>query len=55
MLCTDPYVSDPTLVPLEVVLRDSEAIFIGCPHDVYGEIVFRKEQRVFDCWGPSWR
>ncbi len=55
VLCTDPYVSDPTLVPLEVVLRDSEAIFIGCPHDVYGEIVFRKEQRVFDCWGPSWR
>ena len=55
VLCADPYVRDPTLVSLEVVLRDSEAIFIGCPHDVYRETVFRKEQRVFDCWGPAWR
>ena len=36
VLCTDPYVSiDPNLVPLEEVLRESELLVIGAPHQQY--------------------
>jgi UDP-N-acetyl-D-mannosaminuronic acid dehydrogenase len=39
VLCTDPYVaSDPDLVPLEQVLRDSDLLIIGAPHDAYRAI-----------------
>jgi UDP-N-acetyl-D-mannosaminuronic acid dehydrogenase len=39
VLCTDPYVAvDPDLVPLEQVLRESDLLVIGAPHDAYREI-----------------
>ena len=39
VLCTDPYVAiDPDLVPLDEVLRDSDLLVIGAPHDAYREI-----------------
>ncbi len=39
VLCTDPYVSiDPDLVPLKEVLRESELLVIGAPHQQYREL-----------------
>lgn len=48
--CTDPYVNDASLVPLDQVLETCEVIFLGCPHTVYHDVRFRG-QRVVDCWG----
>jgi len=36
--CTDPYVDDPTLEPLEVVLRRSDLVVIATPHLAYADI-----------------
>jgi UDP-N-acetyl-D-mannosaminuronic acid dehydrogenase len=39
VLCTDPYVSsDPDLVPLDEVLRESDVIVIATPHREYREV-----------------
>jgi UDP-N-acetyl-D-mannosaminuronic acid dehydrogenase len=49
VLCTDPYVPDPDLVPLEVVLESSDLIVVGAAHDCYRDLEFR--QPVFDVSG----
>lgn len=39
VLCTDPYVNiDPNLEPLERVLRESDVLVIGAPHEAYRDI-----------------
>jgi UDP-N-acetyl-D-mannosaminuronic acid dehydrogenase len=53
VLCTDPYVNDPTLVPLEEVLSKSDIIIIGAPHSVYQKLDF-SSMKVVDVWG-NWR
>jgi UDP-N-acetyl-D-mannosaminuronic acid dehydrogenase len=35
VLCTDPYVPDPSLVPLEEVLDRADLLIVGTPHDCY--------------------
>jgi UDP-N-acetyl-D-mannosaminuronic acid dehydrogenase len=35
VLCTDPYVKDSTLLPLEEVLDRSEILILGAPHSLY--------------------
>jgi UDP-N-acetyl-D-mannosaminuronic acid dehydrogenase len=35
VLCTDPYVPDPRLVPLEEVVRRADLIIVATPHDCY--------------------
>ena len=50
VLCTDPYVVDDRLTPLEDVLAGSEILVIGAPHRAYAaSTVGRKE--VVDIWG----
>ncbi|HEY8206528.1 MAG TPA: nucleotide sugar dehydrogenase [Myxococcaceae bacterium] len=51
VLCTDPYVADATLVPLETVLRDSDALVVGTPHEAYRAIQVRPGVEVVDVWG----
>lgn len=51
VLCTDPYVKDSSLVPLETVLRDADVIFLGSPHDVYRHVSLQPGKQVFDVWG----
>jgi UDP-N-acetyl-D-mannosaminuronic acid dehydrogenase len=49
VLCTDPYVTtDPTLVPLEQVLAESDVLVIGCPHPEYRDIT--TDRPVADLW-----
>jgi UDP-N-acetyl-D-mannosaminuronic acid dehydrogenase len=35
VLCTDPYVPDASLVPLEEVLEQADLLIVGTPHDCY--------------------
>ncbi len=52
VLCADPYVSDPRLVPLERLLAEAQALVIGCPHTAYRAIRWSKGP-VVDCWGSG--
>jgi len=50
VVCTDPYVRDDRLVPLEAVLAESEILVLGAPHRAYrGLDVGGKD--VVDVWG----
>jgi UDP-N-acetyl-D-mannosaminuronic acid dehydrogenase len=64
VLCTDPYVVDEKLVPLDVVLERSDIIILGAPHSVYRDLRFSAGQVCVDVWGfwpetrqsaPKWR
>src|SRR5438034_1089556 len=50
VLCTDPYVPDPTFEPLEKVLQDSDVIVVGAPHRAYRELELDGRE-VVDIWG----
>jgi UDP-N-acetyl-D-mannosaminuronic acid dehydrogenase len=50
VLCTDPYVRDPSLVPLERVLADSDVLFVAAPHACYRDISPALHQLVVDVW-----
>ncbi len=50
VVCTDPYVSDDRLVPLQQVLDESEILVLGAPHrDYLGLPIGGKD--VVDVWG----
>lgn len=48
VLCTDPYVDDPSLTPLDDVLDRSDVLIIGTPHVVYREL--KTSLPVVDIW-----
>jgi UDP-N-acetyl-D-mannosaminuronic acid dehydrogenase len=50
VLCTDPYVQDPGLVPLKQVLDECDAIVVGTPHHAYKSLRLRPEVAVMDVW-----
>jgi UDP-N-acetyl-D-mannosaminuronic acid dehydrogenase len=50
VLCTDPYVADPRLVPLERVLADAEVLFVGVPHAAYRTLAIPPGRTVVDVW-----
>lgn len=35
VLCTDPYIADPTFLPLDTVLERADVLVLGACHDVY--------------------
>ena len=51
VLCTDPYVDDERLVPLDQVVAESEVIVLGVPHKAYRGLSFGGERDVVDIWG----
>ncbi len=51
VLCTDPHVQDGALVPLETVLRESDALVVGTPHEAYRAVRVRPGVEVVDVWG----
>ena len=60
VLCCDPYVPDPSLVPLEQVLEEADALFVGAPHRVYRSLRIPQGKVLIDIWncvdqgpGPS--
>lgn len=50
VLSTDPYVSDPALVPLERVLAEARVLFVATPHKVYRELSIPADRIVIDVW-----
>ena len=42
VLCTDPYVPDAELTPLETVLEKADLLIVGAPHDCYKGRTFRQ-------------
>jgi UDP-N-acetyl-D-mannosaminuronic acid dehydrogenase len=50
VLCTDPFVTDERLVPLDQVLAEAEILVIGAPHRAYCDLVLEGRE-VVDIWG----
>jgi UDP-N-acetyl-D-mannosaminuronic acid dehydrogenase len=50
VLCTDPYVQDPSLVPLEQALASADIFVLGAPHSVYQSLSFPADKQVVDVW-----
>jgi UDP-N-acetyl-D-mannosaminuronic acid dehydrogenase len=50
VLCTDPFVQDPSFVPLEEALREADIIILGAPHSVYRQLSFSPNMTVIDIW-----
>ncbi|MBI3984250.1 nucleotide sugar dehydrogenase [Candidatus Microgenomates bacterium] len=49
VVCSDEYIADPTFVPMEEVIRQSEVIVIGAPHLRYRNLNLQGKA-VFDVW-----
>lgn len=49
--CTDPYVPDPLLVPLEEAIRRADIVVLGAPHAVYRDLQIPSDKLVVDVWG----
>src|SRR5437667_4703244 len=52
VMCTDPYVPDPSFEPLDKVLRESDVIVVGAPHRVYRNLELDGRE-VVDIWGVA--
>jgi UDP-N-acetyl-D-mannosaminuronic acid dehydrogenase len=50
VMCTDPYVHDPSFEPLNRVLRESDLLVIAAPHREYGTLELDGRE-VVDIWG----
>ena len=50
VLCTDPYVQDASLVPLDQALARADIIILGAPHTVYQSLSFPPDKHVVDVW-----
>jgi UDP-N-acetyl-D-mannosaminuronic acid dehydrogenase len=49
VLCSDPYVREPGLMPAEELIDRSDIILIGAPHKLYARLDFRGKP-VVDIW-----
>jgi UDP-N-acetyl-D-mannosaminuronic acid dehydrogenase len=52
VLCTDPYLHDPSFVPLEECVRRSSVLFVGAPHAAYRTYDFG-DTPVVDVWNAT--
>jgi UDP-N-acetyl-D-mannosaminuronic acid dehydrogenase len=50
VMCTDPYIEDPTFEPLDKVMRESEVLIVGAPHRAYRALELDGRE-VVDVWG----
>ena len=51
VLCTDPYVPDPKLIPLADALRRADVFILGAPHAAYRDLKLAADKVVIDVWG----
>jgi UDP-N-acetyl-D-mannosaminuronic acid dehydrogenase len=50
VLCTDPFVPDASLVPLERVLAEADVLFVATPHRIYREMPPIEGKLIIDVW-----
>lgn len=51
VLCTDPFVQDKSLVPLQHAIDEADLIILGAPHSDYRELKIHPDKTVVDIWG----
>lgn len=51
VLCTDPYVADPALVPLDEAVKRADILILGAPHAAYRDLKFPADKLLVDVWG----
>jgi UDP-N-acetyl-D-mannosaminuronic acid dehydrogenase len=51
VLCTDPYVVDDKLVPLEDAVCRADIVILGAPHAIYRDLHLPQNKVVVDVWG----
>jgi UDP-N-acetyl-D-mannosaminuronic acid dehydrogenase len=51
LLCTDPFVQDESLVPLERVLAEADVLFVATPHRLYRQLPPVEGKLIVDVWG----
>lgn len=51
VLCSDPYIADPSFVPLDELLARADIVFVGAPHAEYRGLPPLKGRAVVDVWG----
>jgi UDP-N-acetyl-D-mannosaminuronic acid dehydrogenase len=52
VFCSDPFLDDATLLPLEDTIERSDILFVGAPHTVYRTTDFRGKP-VIDIWNAT--
>jgi UDP-N-acetyl-D-mannosaminuronic acid dehydrogenase len=55
VLCTDPYVTDPSFLPLDDVIRRSDVLVVGAPHQAYQCLDAADGAEIVDIWGVTGR
>jgi UDP-N-acetyl-D-mannosaminuronic acid dehydrogenase len=51
VLCSDPYIADPSFVPPEKAVERAEIIIFGAPHSIYQKLAIPQGKRIVDVWG----
>jgi UDP-N-acetyl-D-mannosaminuronic acid dehydrogenase len=51
VFCTDPYVQDQSLIPVEEAIQRADIIVVGVPHAVYRDLRIPSDKLVVDIWG----
>jgi UDP-N-acetyl-D-mannosaminuronic acid dehydrogenase len=51
VLCTDPFVPDSGLLPVERVLAEADVLFLATPHRQYRTLAVPAGKVVIDIWG----
>ena len=54
VICTDPFVKNATLVPLDEAIARAGIVILGAPHSEYRNLQIPKNKKVVDVWG-FWR
>ncbi|MGA7911716.1 MAG: UDP binding domain-containing protein, partial [Candidatus Dormiibacterota bacterium] len=52
VICTDPYIQDPSFEPLDKVVHDSDVLIVAAPHGVYRKLALDGRE-VVDIWGVT--
>jgi UDP-N-acetyl-D-mannosaminuronic acid dehydrogenase len=51
VLCADPFVEDPALVPADEAIQRADIVIVGVPHSVYRDLKVPSGKLVVDVWG----
>lgn len=51
VLCADPFVKDPALVPVDDAIQRADIVIVGVPHSVYRDLEIPANKLVVDVWG----
>jgi UDP-N-acetyl-D-mannosaminuronic acid dehydrogenase len=54
VICTDPFISDPSFVSVEQAIKQANIVVLGAPHSAYRCLEFPSDKKVVDVWG-FWR